>query len=112
MSVQVNGSHDEITLCEACEKIEFNLFFSKEHEVIPETGKPLLSLGRPPKQLSKVDCSLCQLFFSVSTIYKRKYQQQVRLFDRIKQPDDRPSPTSPFPFMSVIRENSRLQYDH
>ncbi|KAH8651901.1 heterokaryon incompatibility protein-domain-containing protein [Tricladium varicosporioides] len=112
MNIQVHRSHDALNLCGSCEKIDFNAFFSNETEVVPETGRPLISLGRPPKDLSKVDCTLCQLFFSVSTTYKRKYQQQVRLFDRIKQSDDQLNTSPPSPFMSVIRENSRLQYDH
>ena len=95
------------TLCEKCQNLG-HLLFEIDH--IPETGTSLLSLGKKPKNLDSVACDLCRFFYGHCTKYKRDYRHHVRLFDRIKQ--KKTINSIPSRFLSVIRENSRLEYDY
>jgi hypothetical protein len=76
---------------------------------IPATGQLIITIG---KDLGKSQCDVCQFFFGHSPKYKRKYNLQVRLFDRIHGlhlPAPAPAPKR---FLSVIRQNKRAVYDH
>lgn len=111
-SMEMNHTQDDalrvdLTLCEKCQGLGGLL---SELDQIPETGRALLSLGKKPKNLDLVACHLCRFFYGHCTEYKRDYRHHVRLFDRIKQ--KRPEHSRSFRFLSVIRENSRLEYDH
>jgi hypothetical protein len=58
---------------------------------------------------------MCRFFFGFSTDYKRKYKQHVRLFNRIRGHrvgKEHSEIILPYPFLSVLRENSRLIFDH
>lgn len=103
-------------LCERCNSVDFHHIFQEyESEKVPEEGRFILSLGRPPRKIESVECPMCRFFFGFSTNYKRNYKQHVRLFDRIKGRGEGPGPTDvllPYPFLGVLRENSRLVFDH
>ena len=97
--------------CQTCRELDFAKL--SESCPIPGEGLPVASIGVRPKDLSTVSCPSCRFFLAVSTRYKRKYQQHVRLFDHIKQqdPDDVSNDSlSLQPFFSVLRQNSRLSY--
>jgi hypothetical protein len=100
-------------LCARCQKLDIDSIFDEDPNKIPEDGKAIVSLGRRPRNLGRVQCPLCHLFYSVSTQYKRKYWQHVRLFNRVKQSNQNiaSKPSIAELFLSVLRENSRLEYD-
>lgn len=101
------------SLCDSCRNLELaSVLEGLKDAEIPKYGKPLLSLGRRPTNISNVTCDLCRFFFGMSTEYRRRYRQHVRLFDRLTHHDSLPFDQSiPSLFLSVVRENSRLDYD-
>jgi len=102
------------SLCARCETLYNSYDFLALNERIPDTGKHIVSLG---KLTARTECALCNLFFEQSPSYKRNHRQHVRLFDRIRQThlnQKRVDAKSFLParFLTVLRENSRLEYDY
>ena len=103
------------TICTRCEELDNVLASMDEETIIPETGIPVLSLG---KRSRRTNCDLCRFFLDfASDNYKRDYKQHVRLFDRISVSslESDPSALNALPhsrFLSVLRENSRRRYNY
>ena len=96
-------------ICSYCEPLESIL---SKTEVVPPSGKSIISLGKSSR---KPRCDLCRFLLSFSQNYKRKYQQHLRLFDHIRQPSIGPLNDVAVPrhqFLSVLRENPKLVYDY
>lgn len=99
-------------LCSQCQQLDISKLWPVEEEV-PETGKPILSLGKRPPT---VECDLCRLFFGQSPRYTGKYKLHVRFFDYFNASYEGGyyvSGTKPrgSPFLSVLRENKTETYD-
>ena len=100
-------------LCDSCKDIDLERIFTNEE--IPATGLKIKTIGKPPACIENLSCQLCQFFHQLGPEYLRKYKLHVRLFDGTK-PEwldaSKESLDIPRrPFLSVVRENSRLQYD-
>ena len=102
------------SLCSRCKALDIIPTFLARDCALPSTGKAIITVG---KRSRRVNCALCQYFLDLSPSYKRDYKLQVRLFDGIKQPPLKAT-SSPYTnlrrsrFLSVLRENERLNYDY
>ena len=107
----VESSARQQILCSRCQKLDITNVLLGDDEELPETGKSVLFLG---KQSARINCDMCRFFFSLSPNYKKKYKLHIRLFDRIKQKRNLPAFKRLVRnrFLSVLRDNSRLEYDY
>ncbi|KAH8593711.1 heterokaryon incompatibility protein-domain-containing protein [Bisporella sp. PMI_857] len=94
-------------LCLRCSTLEISSAFLDENEAVPATGRHIISLG---KQSQTSTCDMCRFFLELSPTYKRNHKLHVRLFDHIKSAFEGQD-FSRTRFLSVLRENSRLNYN-
>ena len=102
-------------LCSPCQQMAITLENQSENRGIPLGGKALLSLGKGSR---KISCDLCRYFLSLSPSYSCNNKLHVRLFDRFdvarfepKQALARNLAHIGTPFLSVLREHTRMHYD-
>jgi hypothetical protein len=101
-------------LCLRCKQLSIMPAFLAEDEAVPANGKPIISLG---KRSQRNNCDMCRFFLDLSPNYMRDYKQHVRLFDHIRHSSLDPNLPALMGlprtrFLSVLRENSALQYDY
>jgi hypothetical protein len=97
-----------VLLCARCKQLDDGLLKAEQGD-IPATGLHLISIGRV---LEKTKCETCRFFLNLAPVYQRKHKLHVRVFNRISQPRGEASSALPRLFLSVLRQNERLRYDH
>lgn len=110
----VSSNTIQQALCLRCKQLDIIPAFLAEDEAVPATGKSIISLC---KRSERPSCEMCRFFLDLSPSYIRNHKQHVRLFDHIRHSSLSPklSALIDLPrtrFLSVLRENSRLQYDY
>lgn len=107
------ANNDHVVLCPRCRAFDVKPVLDTALR-IPEHGIQITPLGKPRSRDYRTNCPLCNLFLSVATTYKRHYDLELRLFDRIPTADgsdeSRVSAVEDR-FLAVVRRNERLIYD-
>ncbi|KAH7121036.1 hypothetical protein B0J11DRAFT_55689 [Dendryphion nanum] len=103
-------------ICRPCTELETMLSAAIE-EPIPPTGKPVLRLGPMRKELTKNSrtktCGSCEFFRQLAPRYKKNYNLELKLFDRLLEDEydfGQALPGRNTPFVVTVREKERLPF--
>lgn len=116
MDINARQNETSSNLCSTCRNLDFDKIFTTIK--IPARGAEIITIGKTPPNLDKINCNLCRFFQQTRSNYIRNYTRHVRLFDRIVSPDwpssqdeVQVSKSSRRGFLSILRKNSILRYD-